>query len=116
MRLNNKIADSNEPGNIVNKLLELDWIRKRLYSGDYSFFSCHGLSVGITRKTISDLLSSINNNFGDQLAKMREVYDIKIILLEGKLNQSHTIQRLEQLHIYYQKPIHTGAIHNKKEE
>ena len=87
----NREADTAEPELIVSKLLESGWVRKKLYSGDYRFWTYNYLKVGITRKTISDLLSSISKTdfkikgkrFGDHLEEMEDFYDIKIILIEG---------------------------------
>lgn len=148
-----KEVDTAEPDSIVYKLLETGWVKRRLYSGDYRLFTYNSLQVGITRKTIQDLLSSINNKFGNQLEEMEDFYDIKIILVEGgwsmispkrnvvssrgveystwdmiwnflrswfdrgfslelTVNEGHTIQRLNVLYAYYQKPFHTGATMN----
>lgn len=78
-----KLADSTEPKSIVEQLLKTNWVRKRLKVGDYIFECWDGIAVCVTRKTISDLLSSINANFGDQLAEMTWQFSRKIILLEG---------------------------------
>lgn len=161
-----KRVDSREPATIVDKLVETGWERKPLYSGDYFFHTIDFKKVGIARKTISDLLSSISKkpnpekpgqkekSFGQHLEEMADYYDVKIILLEGSwqimspsqhivsargieyytwdmvwnflrtwqdrgysieltINEGHTIQRLNALYAYYQKPYHTGALpHN----
>lgn len=153
--MSTKVVDSAEPGIIAKKLIATGWTRERMPSGDYRFYTQDYQGVGITRKTISDLLSSINDKFGEQLAEMKRHFDIKIILLEGNwktilpqrklltargvehytwntiwnflrtwqdrgftieltFNQAHTIERLESLYNYYQKPIHTGGIKSKK--
>jgi len=78
-----KIVDSNEPEQIRQRLLELGWQQRRLQSGDYCFWSCQFDKVGITRKTISDCLSSLNETFGKQLEEMLETYQICIMLIEG---------------------------------
>lgn len=78
-----KIADTAEPWEIAQKLLETGWERKRLYSGDYMFFAHDYKKVGITRKTVEDLLASIGQTFAKQLEEMLDYYDIRIILLEG---------------------------------
>jgi ERCC4-type nuclease len=150
--MSTKTADSAEPSIITKKLIVAGWVRERMPSGDYCFYTQDWQRVGITRKTISDLLSSINDKFGEQLAEMKRHFDIRIILLEGNwrtilpqrkllttrrvehytwntiwnflrtwqdrgftleltMNQAHTVQRLEQLYNYYQKPLHTGGIH-----
>lgn len=157
-----KVADSNEPSAIVDKLLEVGWERKLLYSGDYKFFANDFKRVGITRKSISDLLGSLSGrqptklshkgvSFSEHLDDMVDFYDIKIILLEGSwstvtpsykiissrgieyhtwsmvwnflrtwqdkgftleftVNEGHTIQRLNELYAYYQKPEHLGGL------
>lgn len=78
-----KIVDSAEPKSIASKLAVAGWRRERMSNGDYSFYSQDYSRVGITRKTISDLLSSINDKFGEQLAEMKRHFDINVILLEG---------------------------------
>ncbi len=78
-----KVVDSREPEDIRTKLLELGWQQKYLYSGDYAFLTHDFHKVGITRKSIPDLLGSINEIWAKQLEEMLEFYDIKIILLEG---------------------------------
>lgn len=78
-----KIVDSAEPGEIRTRLLELGWQQRRLVSGDFTFWSCQFDRVGITRKTVSDCLSSLNEHFGKQLEEMLETYQVCIILIEG---------------------------------
>jgi ERCC4-type nuclease len=78
-----RIVDSNEPAIIKDKLLEYGWQQNRLYSADYMFFTCDYKKVGIERKTVSDLISSIGNRLSNQFEKMLEQYDYKILLVEG---------------------------------
>jgi len=82
-KMTTRIVDSAEPGIIAKKLIATGWKRQRMPHGDYEFYTQDFLRVGITRKTISDLLSSINDKFGEQLAEMKRHFDINIILLEG---------------------------------
>jgi len=158
-----KIADSHEPSLIKDKLLEQGWQSKLLFSGDFNFMTHNYQKVGITRKTVEDLLNSISHkpnpertgrkekSFGQHLEEMADYYDIKIIMLEGSwrkvapeqyivsrrgieyytwdmawnflrtwqdrgysieltINEGHTIQRLNALYTYYQKPGHTGGL------
>ena len=161
-----KRADSNEPATIVDKLLLTGWERKQMYSGDYFFHTIDFKKVGITRKTVEDLLNSISHkpnpekpgrkekSFGQHLEEMADYYDIRIIMLEGSwrkvlpeqyivsrrgieyytwdmawnflrtwqdrgygieltINEGHTIQRLNALYAYYQKPGHTGGLNTR---
>jgi len=78
-----KVVDSNEPEELRLKLLELGWQQHRLYSGDFWFHSNDYKKVGITRKTIPDLLNSIGERLSKQLEEMLDYYDINIILVEG---------------------------------
>ena len=146
-----KIVDTREPAIIRNPLLVLGWSQRKLAVGDYLFMSYNELTIGITRKTIDDLLSSIISNFAEQLYEMQYVFPVKIILLEGNWKRmphnnkiitnspgkkydwnfcwnflrtwqdreftieittsaTHTIERLESLYNYYQKPIHKGGL------
>ena len=78
-----KIVDSAEPGTIREKLLELGWRQQRLQSGDYTFWSCQFDKVVVTRKTVSDCLTSLNDIFAKQLEEMLETYQVCILLIEG---------------------------------
>lgn len=78
-----KIVDSREPDSIRSKLLTLGWQQKQLYSADYTFQSRDYHKVGITRKSVPDLINSINEIWAKQLEEMLEFYDVRIILLEG---------------------------------
>lgn len=90
-----RIADTREPWIIQERLIEAGWERKPLWAGDYWFFTYDFKKMGITRKTITDLLSSIGSNnpmhkgkkFGQHLEDMLEVYDLRIILVEGSWSQ-----------------------------
>lgn len=85
-----RVMDSAEPGDIRYKLFEVGWEQKKLYTGDYYFFTHDYLKVGITRKTVEDLLKSIGEIFSKQLEEMIDHYDIKIILLEGSWKKVST--------------------------
>jgi len=89
-----RLVDTREPQHIRDILLMLGWEQKALLSGDYFFLTCHFQKVGISRKTIGDLLSSIGGRlpdstsragktFGQHLEEMLDWYDLRIILLEG---------------------------------
>ena len=78
-----KIVDDREPGTMRERLLELGWQQRRLQSGDYAFWSCQFDKIGITRKTVSDCLASLNDTFGKQLEEMLESYQICVVLIEG---------------------------------
>jgi ERCC4-type nuclease len=78
-----KIVDSREPDSIRSKLLEVGWWQQKLDSGDFMFYTCQYHRVGITRKTTSDCLSSMNDLFGKQLEQMLELYDICVLLIEN---------------------------------
>jgi ERCC4-type nuclease len=82
-KMENKIVDTREPELLRYKLIELGWNQMSLVSGDFAFLSHDKLKIGITRKTINDLLNSLGNNFSGQLEEMLDCYDINIILLEG---------------------------------
>ena len=78
-----KIVDSAEPGQIREKLLELGWQQRRLQSGDYCFWTCQYDKVIVTRKTVSDCLSSLNEHFGKQLEEILESAQVAILLIEN---------------------------------
>ncbi len=83
-----KAVDNNEPYDMRSRLLEVGWVQESLYAGDYHFLTINYKRVGIERKTVSDLISSLSNErLSDQLFRLVEHYDIKILLLEGKWGQ-----------------------------
>jgi len=144
-----RLVDSNEPHSIRNYLINHGWQQDRLNSGDYAFFSSTGQSIGIERKTISDLVSSLTGRLPNQFYNLIEDYEIPILLVEGHwgrhnghiaqagqiynatweqvwnfirtwqdrnisleltIDTDHTINRLNELYNYYQKPYHSGGI------
>jgi len=78
-----KVMDSNEPGIIRMELYKVGWEQKQLYTGDYWFFTHDYKKVGIERKAVGDLLSSIGDRLSRQLENLLEHYDIKMLLIEG---------------------------------
>jgi len=157
-----KIVDSNEPVTIREALKVKGWEQSRLNSADYGFFTIDNQSVGIERKTVSDLISSLLETKKDeeniparlplQFYKQIEDYQINVLLIEGhwgisqnmitsegqiyniqweavwnfirtwqdkgmtlelSIDMPHTIDRIEQLYNYYQKPGHNGGIDRK---
>jgi len=78
-----RIVDTREPWSIQQPLIETGWERQRLYSGDYMFFDHDYHKIGITRKRVDDLLSSIGERFSKQLEEMLDYYQVCILLLEG---------------------------------
>jgi ERCC4-type nuclease len=143
-----KLADCNEPFELVEKLLMTGWQRNKMYSADYYFQSYEFKKVGIERKTASDFVSSLGDRLSSQLDKMLESYDYRILLLEepirfaGELvlgnngftkwtkhmvrnyllgwqfrgitiertqDMADTVNRLNELFTYFQKPMHDGG-------
>lgn len=78
-----RIVDSREPEDIRNRLLETGWEQSRLTYGDFFLHTESMKRVGITRKTLPDLLGSIGKVFERQLEEMLEYYDICVFLQEG---------------------------------
>jgi ERCC4-type nuclease len=144
-----KIVDSNEPEIIRNFLKKTGWEQSRLNSADYAFMTVEGQSVGIERKTVADLVSSMQGRLPLQFYKQLEDYQINILLIEGHwglvaknitsmgqvynvtweqvwnfirtwqdkgitvevtIDMGHTVERVEQIYNYYQKPGHSGGI------
>lgn len=99
-----KVVDSAEPGVIRMKLLETGWLQKRLYSGDYYLYTHDFKKVGITRKSVDDLLGSLSGNkapdgkrrypLPKQLEEMLDEYPIKIFLIEGSWSMVRPTQKL----------------------
>ena len=79
------IVDSNEPESIRTKLVELGWTQGRLSSADYFMHTGDWKKVGIERKSVSDLLSSLGDRLAKQLTSMLDYYDYSILLIEGSL-------------------------------
>lgn len=92
-KIREKVVDSAEPGVIREKLLETGWLQKRLFAGDFFFFTHDFKKVGVTRKRIDDLLGSLSGTKSEdgkrryplpkQLEEMLDEYPILIFLLEG---------------------------------
>ena len=94
-----KIIDSREPSEMRSRMIELGWESRQLFSADYWFFTHDYKKVGIERKEIGDLFSSLavitDENTGDkksgrlttQLENMIEHYDFPILLIEGNWRQ-----------------------------
>jgi ERCC4-type nuclease len=79
-----RIVDTAEPFDAIQQpLIETGWERQRLYSGDFMFFAHDYRKVGVTRKRVNDLLSSIGERFSKQLEEMLDYYQVCILLLEG---------------------------------
>lgn len=97
-----KIVDDREPSQMRTKLIELGWQQRRLASGDFMYYTCQYHKLGITRKTTSDFMSSLNDRFSQQLEVMLETYDICVILVENPwqwlkgTGQLYTTYRLEK--------------------
>lgn len=89
-----KLVDTREPQEIRQRLLELGWQQKTLFSADFAFNTRDYKKVGITRKEVSDLMNSIGQIFSKQLEEMIDYYDIKVILLEGSWARVTTGQML----------------------
>ena len=82
-----KLVDTREPGELRTKLIELGWQQKYMFSADFAFLTHSYQKVGITRKSVDDMLGSINETWSKQLEEMLEFYDIRIILIEGSWNR-----------------------------
>jgi len=92
--LRQKLVDSNEPGDIRMKLLELGWQQQRLYSGDYSFFTSNYKKVGIERKEVGDLFNSLGDKLSRQLEQLLDQYDFTILLIEGSWKRLSTSEKI----------------------
>jgi len=92
--LKKKLVDSNEPGDIRMKLLELGWEQQRLYSGDYSFFTSDYKKVGIERKEVGDLFNSLGDKLNRQLEQLLDQYDFRILLVEGSWKRLPTNEKI----------------------
>lgn len=78
-----KIVDTREPIEIREKLLEIGWQQKAMTSGDYFFYSHDFKKIGIERKTVDDLLTSIGDRLARQLEQCFDFYDTTILIIEG---------------------------------
>lgn len=94
------IVDSNEPESIRTKLLEYGWTQGRLSTGDYFMHSGDFKKVGIERKSVLDLMSSLGDRLAGQLARMLDYYDVSVLMIEGSLRningQMYTARGIEQ--------------------
>jgi ERCC4-type nuclease len=85
-----RIVDSREPEELRMKLIETGWEQSKLAYGDFLMHTCEMKRVGITRKTVPDLLGSIGKVFERQLEEMLEYYDICVFLQEGSFQVLRT--------------------------
>jgi len=95
--IRHRFCDTREPWEIQEKLIETGWERATLVSGDFMFRTHDFKTVGITRKTVPDLLNSLSTpsreegkhkgkKFSEHLEEMLDHFELKIILLEGQFN------------------------------
>lgn len=77
-------VDSREPWDtIIEPLVETGWERDTLWHGDFYWLSYDMAKVGATRKTTTDLLTSLLSDiFPQQLEEMLALYDINILIHE----------------------------------
>jgi ERCC4-type nuclease len=78
-----KYTDSREPDTIRKKMLEYGWQQSALKSGDYIFQDYEYKWIGVTRKTVTDLINSIGDTFSYQLEIMLDSYPTNIWIIEG---------------------------------
>ena len=96
------IVDDREPPWMVDRLkaLGVGVAVEHLDAGDYASFP-HGLTVGIERSTMPDLLGKLTSNrIVDQAWKMVDAYNIPILLREGAW------RRGVSQHLEYHDPRH----------
>jgi ERCC4-type nuclease len=90
------LVDDREPAYIASRLTQYGYnvAVGRLHSADVQFFP-HGLSVGIERSTISDLLGKMSDRrIVTQAHRLIEDYDLGILLREGSFRRGRS-QHLE---------------------
>ena len=79
------VVDSNEPGEILERLLALGVpaVRRKIAPGDYV---CG--EIGIERKTVSDFFGSlVKKRLFEQLRRLRDSYPVALMILEGDLHE-----------------------------
>lgn len=99
------LVDDREPEAAIPRLKELGIaaVTSHMKSGDYAFYP-HGLSVGIERKTISNLLGSMKTRqIVTQCHRMVAEYDMSWLLREGRFRRHGTGQ------VEYLEPRHPKA-------
>jgi ERCC4-type nuclease len=78
-----KVVDSNEPGVMRQKLLELGWEQRRMEAADYWWFDHDYKKVGVERKEVNDFMASLGDRLANQLEGALDHFDTVILLLEG---------------------------------
>ena len=90
-----RLVDSREKGksrnsqtydDIKSKLLQTGWEQTQLRYGDYFMHTFDMKKLGVTRKSVEDMLQSLGENFAKQLEEMLNYYDICVLLIEGSFN------------------------------
>jgi ERCC4-type nuclease len=113
------LVDSREPRVLRQELLTRlpkDVVVQALDSADFVVLDKGGRAVGIERKTVSDLLSSLASpRLQSQTQRMVSTYPVRILLLEGEFALAedgtlivigtHTIRPTKWSHAAYQMAI-----------
>lgn len=89
------IMDSNEPDDILDRLLELkvEVQRQKIAPGDYVVGP-----VGVERKSLTDFFSSIvKKRLFEQVRRLRDAYPQPLVLLEGDLAEISTYKHPQSL-------------------
>lgn len=89
------IVDSNEPGDIQEKLrgLGVDFEVKKIAPGDYVLGP-----VGIERKSLNDFFSSlVKKRLFEQVQRLRDAYPQPLLILEGDLAEISTFRHPQSL-------------------
>lgn len=81
-------VDSNESPFRRNFFLSRKWQQRQLNSGDYTFYTQDGSSVGIELKLMPDFISSLFERLPRQLHDMLQDYNISILMLVGPWEMS----------------------------
>ena len=97
-----KFIDDREPAIIRNKMMEIGWTQRRLYSADYAFWTVNYKKVGVERKSVSDLMGSLGDRLSNQLYKQLEYFDFSILLIEGSWKNVYAASVVSRDIQYYQ--------------
>jgi ERCC4-type nuclease len=91
-----RLVDTREPWELRELLIQTGWEQQTLHSGDMSFSAHDMLQIGVTRKTVTDLITSVGEVLSQQLEIMLENYGVCIFLIEDD-NRVRWDQATDQL-------------------
>jgi len=100
-----RTVDTREPWELREILIATGWEQSALQFGDMAFSSVDTKMIGATRKTMTDLISSMDETLNKQLEEMLEAYDFCIFFVENDNNVQYNPATDEMQIVLHDKVI-----------